>query len=66
VDFQLDEKQELFRRSVAEFVDKEVVPVADGIDKEGQFPTELLQNVGELSYAGVRATTNIKLSGTRG
>jgi hypothetical protein len=27
MDFQLSEEQELFRRSVAEFVDKEVVPV---------------------------------------
>ena len=52
--FQLSEGQELFRRSVAEFVDKEVVPVAARIDEEGQFPTELFQKVGELGYFGVR------------
>ena len=54
MDFQLSEEQELFRRSVAEFVDKEVVPVAAEIDEEGQFPTELFQKVGELGYFGVR------------
>lgn len=37
MDFQLNEEQELFRCSVAEFVDKEVVPVAARIDEEGQF-----------------------------
>ena len=37
MDFQLDEEQELFRRSVAEFVDREVVPVAARIVEEGQF-----------------------------
>jgi len=37
MDFQLSEAQELFRRSVAEFVDKEVVPVVARIDEEGQF-----------------------------
>ena len=54
MDFQPSEEQELFRRSVAEFVDKEVIPVAAPIDEEGQFPTELFQKVGELGYFGVR------------
>ena len=38
MEFQLSEEQELFRSSVAEFVDKEVIPVAARIDEEGQFP----------------------------
>jgi alkylation response protein AidB-like acyl-CoA dehydrogenase len=54
MDFQLSEEQELFRRSVAEFVDKEVVPVAAKVDEEGQFPTGLFKKVGELGYFGVR------------
>jgi alkylation response protein AidB-like acyl-CoA dehydrogenase len=54
MDFQLNEEQELFRRSVAEFVDKEVVPVAAKLDEEGRFPTELFKKVGELGYFGVR------------
>jgi alkylation response protein AidB-like acyl-CoA dehydrogenase len=54
MDFHLSEEQELFRRSVTQFVDKEVVPVAAKMDEEGQFPTELFQKVGELGYFGVR------------
>jgi alkylation response protein AidB-like acyl-CoA dehydrogenase len=54
MNFQLSEEQQLFRRSVAEFVDKEIVPVAAQIDEEGQFPTELFQKVGKLGYFGVR------------
>lgn len=54
MDFQFSEEQELFRRSVAEFVDKEVVPIAARIDEEGQFPTALFKKVGELGYFGVR------------
>jgi len=54
MDFHLSEEQELFRRSVAEFVDKEVVPVAAKIDEEGQFPTKLFKKVGELGYFGIR------------
>jgi alkylation response protein AidB-like acyl-CoA dehydrogenase len=54
MNFQFSEEQQLFRRSVAEFVDKEIVPVAAKIDEEGQFPTELFQKVGKLGYFGVR------------
>ena len=54
MDFQFSEEQELFRRSVAEFVDKEVVPVAAKLDEEGQFPTGLFKKVGELGYFSVR------------
>jgi alkylation response protein AidB-like acyl-CoA dehydrogenase len=39
MDFHLSEEQKLFRHTVAEFVDKEVVPVAAKIDEEGRFPT---------------------------
>jgi butyryl-CoA dehydrogenase len=54
MDFHLNEEQELFRRSLTQFVDKEIVPVAARIDEEGQFPKELFKKVGELGYFGVR------------
>jgi alkylation response protein AidB-like acyl-CoA dehydrogenase len=54
MDFQLSEEQELFRRSVTQFVDNEAVPIAARIDEESQFPTELFKKVGELGYFGVR------------
>jgi butyryl-CoA dehydrogenase len=54
VDFSFSEEQELLRRSVADFVDGEVVPVAARIDEEGQFPNWLFQKTAELGYLGLR------------
>lgn len=47
-------EQEDFRRSVARFVDAEVVPAADAIDAQAEFPTALFRRVGELGYFGLR------------
>jgi butyryl-CoA dehydrogenase len=54
VGYCLSEQQELLRRSVAGFVDKEVVPAAARIDEEGQFPASLFQKVAQLGYLGIR------------
>jgi len=47
-------EQEEFRRSVARFVDSEVVPVADKLDEVGEFPRALFTRLGELGYLGLR------------
>ncbi|MBI1848511.1 MAG: acyl-CoA dehydrogenase family protein [Candidatus Rokubacteria bacterium] len=47
-------EQEEFRRSVARFVDAEVVPQAQAIDERAEFPRELFKRVGELGYLGLR------------
>src|SRR5436190_5049356 len=47
-------EQESFRRSVARFVDAEVVPQADVIDERGEFPAALFRRLGELGYLGLR------------
>ncbi len=47
-------EQEEFRRSVARFVDAEVVPVADKLDEAGEFPRALFTRLGELGYLGLR------------
>jgi alkylation response protein AidB-like acyl-CoA dehydrogenase len=47
-------EQEAFRRSVARFVDAEVVPAAEAIDERGEFPGALFRRVGELGYFGLR------------
>jgi alkylation response protein AidB-like acyl-CoA dehydrogenase len=54
VDFSFNEQQELRRRSVADFVDREVAPAAAQIDEEGQFPASLFQKAAELGYLGIR------------
>jgi alkylation response protein AidB-like acyl-CoA dehydrogenase len=47
-------EQEEFRKSVARFVDAEVVPVADKIDEAATFPRALFARLGELGYLGLR------------
>ena len=54
MDFSLTEQQELLRRSVAEFVDKEVVPEASLLDEEARFPRGLFGKAAELGYLGIR------------
>lgn len=54
MDFHLTDEQELFRRAVANFVDREVVPVARELDEREEFPRELFRKVAGLGWLGVR------------
>lgn len=54
MDFSLTEEQELFRKSVRDFVDKEVVPTAAELDERGEFPMKLFRQCGQLGYFGLR------------
>ena len=53
MDFRLSPEQEQIRDMVAEFVDEEVVPVASEIDREDEFPHELVAEMGELGLMGM-------------
>jgi alkylation response protein AidB-like acyl-CoA dehydrogenase len=50
----LTAEQQAFRRTIARFVDAEVVPVADAIDARGEFPLALFQRLGALGHLGLR------------
>lgn len=52
-------EQELFRKSVRNFVEREVAPVAREMDERGEFPTALFRRCGELSYFGLRYPESI-------
>ncbi|MFQ5946166.1 MAG: acyl-CoA dehydrogenase family protein [Anaerolineae bacterium] len=54
MEFRLTEEQEFFRATVAKFVDAEVVPIADELDRKGEFPLGLFRRIGELGYYGLR------------
>jgi alkylation response protein AidB-like acyl-CoA dehydrogenase len=47
-------EQEEFRKSVARFVDAEVVPEAQAMDERAEFPAKLFARLGELGYLGLR------------
>ena len=54
MEFRLSEDQERFRRAVADFVEAEIVPVADELDAKEEFPRALFRRMGELGYFGLR------------
>ena len=54
MDFSPTGEEELFRKTVATFVEKEVMPFVDELEKKGEFPTSLFKRAGELGYFGLR------------
>ncbi|MFQ5613602.1 MAG: acyl-CoA dehydrogenase family protein [Anaerolineae bacterium] len=54
MDFRLSEEQEMFRQVVAEFVDREVIPVAGVLDEREEFPWDLFRKIGRQGWLGVR------------
>lgn len=46
--------KELIRKSMARFVDNEVVPKAEEVDETGEFPMDLFRKVGEMGVFGIR------------
>ncbi|MHC3438387.1 acyl-CoA dehydrogenase [Natrialbaceae archaeon A-gly3] len=53
MDFTLSPEQEQIRDMVAEFVDEEIVPIADEIDHEDEFPHDLVREMSELGLMGM-------------
>ena len=53
MDFSLTAEQQQIKDMVAEFVDEEIVPVADEIDKEDEFPWEIVDELGKLGLMGM-------------
>lgn len=58
MDFQLTEQQTLFKKTVKEFADKEIKPLASKIDKEEYFPWELYKKMGKLGLMGMTVPKN--------
>ncbi|MFE3449889.1 acyl-CoA dehydrogenase family protein [Nonomuraea sp. NPDC059194] len=53
MDFELDEDQQLFRATLREFVDKEIVPVAAEWERSGRYPAEIVERFRELGLFGM-------------
>ena len=54
MDFAFTEDQELFRKAVRGFAEKEIAPIARECDERGQFPLSLFRKIGELGYLGAK------------
>jgi alkylation response protein AidB-like acyl-CoA dehydrogenase len=50
----LTAEHEEFRKSVARFVEAEVMPAAEALDDAGEFPRALFRRIGDLGYLGLR------------
>ncbi|MBW3583852.1 MAG: acyl-CoA dehydrogenase family protein, partial [Euryarchaeota archaeon] len=55
--FALTPEQEMVRKTVQEFMDTEVAPIAAEIDKTHEFPWKTVKRMGELGLMGVNVPT---------
>src|SRR6266851_3956602 len=53
VDFDLSPDHELIRRTVREFAEGEVAPVAEELDRTKSFPYEIVEQLGKLNLMGI-------------
>jgi short-chain 2-methylacyl-CoA dehydrogenase len=53
MDFDLSPDHELIRRTVREFAEGEVAPVAEELDRTKTFPYDLVRQLGELNLMGI-------------
>ncbi len=53
MDFDLSDDHELIRRTVRDFAEGEVKPVAEELDREKRFPYEIVEQLGSLGLMGI-------------
>ncbi len=54
IDFGFTEEQELFRRTIRDFVQREIRPMSPQWDKTHEYPKDIFRKMGELGMPGVR------------
>jgi short/branched chain acyl-CoA dehydrogenase len=53
VDFDLSDEHELLRKTVREFAEERIAPVAEELDREHRFPYDIVAELGELGLMGI-------------
>ncbi len=61
----LSEEQDLFKRTVHEFAEREIVPVAHELDEREEFPRATLAKMGELGLLGLLVPEEFGGTGAR-
>ena len=54
MNFALSEEQEFFKKTIADTVDRMIVPKAQEIDEKDEFPWDLWKEFTGLGYIGLR------------
>ncbi|MEI8190993.1 MAG: acyl-CoA dehydrogenase family protein, partial [candidate division NC10 bacterium] len=55
MNFKLSEREELLRKSMREFAEKEIPPRMEAMEETGEFPVDLLRKMGDVGILGVIA-----------
>src|SRR6188474_3856394 len=53
MDFGLSPQHEEIRRTVRDFAERRIAPVADELERKGEFPMDIIREAGELGLLGV-------------
>jgi short/branched chain acyl-CoA dehydrogenase len=53
MDFDLSPDHDLIRRTVRDFAEQEVAPVAEELDRTKSFPYEIVEQLGDLGFMGI-------------
>ncbi len=53
MDFELTREQKMIQKNVKEFMNKEIAPVTEALDREGHLPEGIWQTFGELGFLGL-------------
>lgn len=53
MDFKLTEREELLRKTMREFAEKEIPPQMEAMEETGEFPISLLRKMGDVGILGV-------------
>ena len=53
MDFGLSKENEMIRKEVRKFVQAEIMPVAEALDRSGEYPYEILTKMGNLGFMGI-------------
>jgi butyryl-CoA dehydrogenase len=53
MDFNLTREQQMIKKMIREFAEKEVAPIAEYLDAEAEFPKETVAKLGELGVMGM-------------
>ena len=53
MDFKLSDREELLKKTVGDYADKEIPPHMEAMEETGEFPVELLKGMGQMGILGV-------------
>jgi alkylation response protein AidB-like acyl-CoA dehydrogenase len=53
MDFKFSDREELLKKTVGDYADKEIPPHMEAMEETGEFPVELLKGMGQMGILGV-------------